>query len=472
MRKILVVLKVLKGGPGSGNFGHSGREGQQGGSAETGGKVSVSRFSSKGADKLLPKVKEWGGERAKYAEAALYNIGEAGDIGHVFKGDDGAVLGISSSKYTSGFNNADSEQIARDNGIDTNYQAGGNWDEQKRLKIIDWQRDNLDAGIEIGMMATAPGTKGIGRKLVGKIISDAAKDGRIVSLDADQGAIGFWEKMGFKKFGKLESFNNEQFGLIKIQRMYMLKPDVKAAAAKLKKSDDSEPASGIYCWLHIENNAKRIERVLTAIKGGPGSGNFNHSGRPGEQGGSGEGGGSKAPPDKDTLNTSAEALHKKLNHEERGAIKFYTAFGFQEVNNCLRGKDTDFNCTERSKKTAKLINKALEKAPDQDPPWVTYRGIHADNAKMVESLAALKPGDELTLNGFQSTSINPQVARNFGTTVFEIRSRKGIPIGELSDTEGELEVLLGHGWKYRVADNKPIGSAGARRKIVLEAIHD
>lgn len=290
MRKILNVLTpkgrlldVLKGGAGSGNFGHSGRPGEQGGSSATSGSIkAVGRISSQ----TLKETKAWGSNRAKYASAAI-NATNAYGGGLVFKDDAGKVQGVAQLSFRTS-NQRELKDVAEAEGIktseayETGYVAPYEATAERSTKEFDSFFENNISVAELNFVGTAPGTHGVGRKLVTEAISRTLKESKtsMLLIEADAGAKGFWAKMGFKPLGKSSRYKHPDFGKITVQSMYMTNTDLKKAAGKFNKSDYQE--SGIYCY----PRAKGFKKLTSVLKGGAGSGNFGHAGCEGIQGGS------------------------------------------------------------------------------------------------------------------------------------------------------------------------------------------
>jgi hypothetical protein len=71
----------------------------------------------------------------------------------------------------------------------------------------------------------------------------------------------------------------------------------------IKKSLKATPSIIIPDWIEDPDVLDALEREVVVCKGGPGSGNFGHEGRPGEVGGSGPGGGEKVSSEMDRLSS-------------------------------------------------------------------------------------------------------------------------------------------------------------------------
>jgi len=91
-----------------------------------------------------------------------------------------------------------------------------------------------------------------------------------------------------------------------------------------------------------------------------------------------------------------------------------------------------------------LVKNQARKIPDGT---VVFRGAGKGLDKI---LANSEVGDILEMTGFQSTSLSPQHATNFGRNfMFEIKNARGYYVEGLAE-ESEFEFLLAHGAKFRI----------------------
>jgi hypothetical protein len=134
------------------------------------------------------------------------------------------------------------------------------------------------------------------------------------------------------------------------------------------------------------------------------------------------------------------AWRSSLMPQEQNAIEHYTGSGYDAMNQQLRnGMWTD---------KTKAIQTALAKAPAPPPPQLVWRGLGHGAAHLVANLST---GDEVQLNGFQSSSIKPTFAAGWaGGALLEILPKAGAFVRPLSQHKGEWEYLLPHGKKYKV----------------------
>lgn len=139
-----------------------------------------------------------------------------------------------------------------------------------------------------------------------------------------------------------------------------------------------------------------------------------------------------------------------LSASERSAIESYTGSYYQSINGMLRGRTTPHPSIEKS---IEGISNALAKAPKPPPPELVWRGVKGEHTR--EWASKLATGDIVEMKGFQSTTINPKFASDwgdsgYGGTLFEIKPSSGGYVLRLSEHESEYEFLLPHGSKYKV----------------------
>ena len=152
------------------------------------------------------------------------------------------------------------------------------------------------------------------------------------------------------------------------------------------------------------------------------------------------------------------------------------------VNDLLRGIENPENNPETItgqiyRGTNDRIVKELTSLFDSDKadlpePRVVFRGVSGSmysggargegseeqrksSRETLKALKSLKPGDEFSMDGFQSTSASPQVAGRFsgeeaGDVMLEIKTDRGLPIFDHSEVSTEEELLLGNDWTYKV----------------------
>lgn len=196
------------------------------------------------------------------------------------------------------------------------------------------------------------------------------------------------------------------------------------------------------------------QALVMALKGGPGSGNWGHSGRPGKRGGS-------APKSSVIIDYKAadpQELNKYYALQERcgteidcEAVRMYTHSGYDVVNMQLRrgnySKST-YASEWRPNEVKELLNsldKTFKTAPTVPENIIAYRGVAA------EAFAGLKPGDKFIDKGFVSTTLNPDEMRPGIKVEMRIpKGTKGIYVEKISAVSSEMELLLNRGTKFKL----------------------
>lgn len=192
----------------------------------------------------------------------------------------------------------------------------------------------------------------------------------------------------------------------------------------------------------------------------------------------------------DAYNDDANRWVEKLTEDEKAAVVYYTGSGFHEVGQLERGEkeyskslDADMSFeekTERIKRMTKLLESALDKSEGEFRK--SYRGIsphsmpahlkmkandnYYDSTMRFSSEEEQEEAVKGWLKGIQekgtvtftqpaSASANPAIAAQFSNSqycpsiIFEIVSKKGVPIGSLSTWKREKEVMMKAG-TYKV----------------------
>lgn len=165
---------------------------------------------------------------------------------------------------------------------------------------------------------------------------------------------------------------------------------------------------------------------------------------------------------------------RDLTPGELGAISNYTGGGYKKLNEALReGREL----TADQQELKGLLDSAIKKAGTFDKPATVWRGVNvpepplgaegaflqrAEREALVYNRLAdwaeehFKPGEEVTLGGFQSTSfgflpaVNAAISRTSPGIIFEIRTRSGALLDDFSVFDDEAELLLGNETRYRV----------------------
>jgi hypothetical protein len=427
--KIKDLNVVSKGGPGSGNFGHVGRPGMIGGSGEGGGSAAerpstsssvgvINKLTEKQYKKLNQDIEKNWSESESARSMMAWNA--------LVEMKDKGMAGV----------------VLKDN-------IG--------IKGIASLRDD-DIGIYVSSLATRE--KGVGEKMIKEICKVAVKENKGIYLLSATSAVGFYKEIGMtKKSGNWFSFSWGQ------AKRYL------GANVKKKSIEDYEPENGVFT-------------IPTDVipKGGPGSGNFGHVGRPGMVGGSVEGGGSAAAPKKrkdgyyscgwkKDCYSNALKFGKEVNkepnkylnskstdaYESHHAINEYVNYENQSINNTLRHGKISLEGMLNIQ-VANSINGLdnLMKHCSVPKPVIVARGIDEDVYKMLKR----KSGKTFIDKGFVSTTLAPKVLYPIKEedtpfpNVIEIKVPKGTRAffveTKYRPGKREYELLIDRGYKYKV----------------------
>lgn len=226
---------LLNGGKGSGNFGHSGRPGKIGGSGKG---IGSSYYSSK-SDEELASIKKDLTARIQKLEK------ERAGVGYKYR--------YGSEEY-----NREKEDIQYE--LDSAYDQRGEVDSEIKERI---HKKYLDQGLS-----------NIQEKTV------AEQEKKIEALRKIK--TEYRDAVTYPAKDELSA----------ISRLDKQEKDALEYLEKLKKIEASKKKkNGIKMRKETYNELKkRIDSLESIINGGKGSGNFGHSGRPGQVGGSGKGG--------------------------------------------------------------------------------------------------------------------------------------------------------------------------------------
>lgn len=192
-------------------------------------------------------------------------------------------------------------------------------------------------------------------------------------------------------------------------------------------------------------------KIRLAVKGGSGSGNFNHAGRPGEVGGSEGGGGSR-----------------EFNPGQKEAINIYT----KAPSFASRVRQGDIPAS--AQKYVKNLDSAIASSPIDEDIEV-YRGV--GNGVFPEGDLI---GTEFTDKSFVSTTYSRDMATEFrqrtagtkGGTIMQISIPRGTNALDMERSgfgiRNEREVLLGRNSLFRITSDSHRGSV---RIITAEVVH-
>lgn len=189
-----------------------------------------------------------------------------------------------------------------------------------------------------------------------------------------------------------------------------------------------------------------------AEKGGQGSGNFGHAGRPGEVGGSALTGGA-------TIGQVVGPKSAELPIDIGAAVSGYVGSGFHDVNSALR------HDTKMDDYTARLLDgmdKFVQTSIVTGGDIVVLRGIgyqgkYENSTKGVIVKFRGLVGNDIIDKGFVSTTKDPQVANVFGAQAYrdgEVKLISRITLHEGSRVgftgKDEQEYVLARGSKFHV----------------------
>ena len=153
------------------------------------------------------------------------------------------------------------------------------------------------------------------------------------------------------------------------------------------------------------------------------------------------------------VRTRYRGYAEALPEETRVDINGYSGWEFFEINKNLR-EFPDQKLTGRDARIQRALN--AKDAPKPPPPELVWRGVKD------LTWGDFKTGDEIALDGFQSTSLNPKMAskwpsdKSADVALFEIKPARGIFIGDIAQDIEEMEFLLPHKAKYKVIGRKKV----------------
>lgn len=192
------------------------------------------------------------------------------------------------------------------------------------------------------------------------------------------------------------------------------------------------------------------------------------SGGSGGGGGGGGGGGASAAP------AQEEPPSQGVTAEEKKALQDYVGPEFAFINAYSR-QPSGGNAADKEMylKKAALIDKAFEHTPPLKGEEIVYRGFNPPKAMMEQ----LVKGAVIEDRGFMSTTIDRNVAKNFGSTVMTIRVPKGAKAINIREhiqgttADHEKEMLLPRGTKLQITHVKQEagGFLGMGKKLSIEA---
>ena len=217
-------------------------------------------------------------------------------------------------------------------------------------------------------------------------------------------------------------------------------------------------------------------KVAIIYKGGSGSGNFNHVGRPGEVGGSGDGGSGGKAQERGYADIQKD-VKKELNSKHEDSLDVYSTEDYKIINEYVRtGKCPKTSEDEYGDKVPvkqseidyhiKNLDQAIKMNSLTEDTFL-YRGIVSDRFNTTSE------GKTFLDRGFMSTTNTIQSAKQFldfsqetgkGSTILSIRAPKGTNFALVDAENQENEVLLGRGNEIKV-----VGHSNYKGYNVIEA---
>lgn len=189
----------------------------------------------------------------------------------------------------------------------------------------------------------------------------------------------------------------------------------------------------------------------------------------------------------DTIEAIDKELAPTADHltpEQSNAVREYTGRSYQNWNNALRG-DAEAAALPGVADGIRALQAAIDSAPVLKQPVNVYRGLavgidpdkqrQAIKTLMDQFKTALSTGGEVSMNGFSSTSLNPdkasgQFASGDESLVMEISAKKGLYVENHSafKGKGEYELVLGHNSRFRVVGIKNLEYREGRKKVTVQ----
>lgn len=156
--------------------------------------------------------------------------------------------------------------------------------------------------------------------------------------------------------------------------------------------------------------------------------------------------------------------YKKLDASEISAINYYTGVGYGEINQALRAGNLAE--LERLKPVIEAASSGLVKMSEKAFTGTVYRGVSLSK----EVSAVYAPGAHVTEVAFTSTTRS--AAEKFaGNTIFQIASKTGRMIDDVSHFTKEAEVLFPPGTVFRVVSKGLVNINGREvTKIVMQQV--
>lgn len=146
----------------------------------------------------------------------------------------------------------------------------------------------------------------------------------------------------------------------------------------------------------------------------------------------------------------SEGHTSKLSRQQKSAAETYTGGDYQDINGGLRSGKVP----AKYKKTVEHLDSAIDQSRLPENTTL-YRGMNMTPAMRER----MRPGATFSDAAYTSTSINPRVpdsfARGDGKTMMRIKApkgTKGMAVNNVSNFDGEHEVLLPRNTGYRITN--------------------
>jgi len=203
-------------------------------------------------------------------------------------------------------------------------------------------------------------------------------------------------------------------------------------------------------------------------KGGPGSGNFGHGGRPGEVGGSSSEGGDAGMSGLQKIKPTpvesgkesfggrhAVEIESQLSVDELKAFRAYSEDAGFAINGSLVH---DKQLTKEQRLVAQRLSKVIRDKGRLSGPVTVYRGLSWKRRQDTDDFVGqFTQGKTIALKGFISTSVDQGfveaefMKRRGGGVLLEIKATHGVFMtGRMTEHEGQHEILLNHNSKFRI----------------------
>lgn len=146
------------------------------------------------------------------------------------------------------------------------------------------------------------------------------------------------------------------------------------------------------------------------------------------------------------------------------AINAYTGNAFNSINPTLRHKS--HWADEETKEIARTLDNAFDDVPALEDDLVVYRGAAGAVLDQLDDIGKVVQDD-----GFVSTSVTPGAATGFGRqdAILQIlvpAGEKVLPLGDLSLTKYEGEVILPRSIQFRVIGHGEVNYDGSKLRVI------